>query len=584
MSIHPATRALLAGKKPAGTQGAKTAFTSSATISATDAKVETSASWSAGEPEKPRPAAAVVPGYVPPLPRPEDLASAPAAPRGERHKVKRRLVVGNVSKWIACDQREDLATHKWMLYVRGDEDRPDVSDVVSKVRFLIHPSYSPHDLVDVTQPPFHLTRRGWGEFPARVQIHFKGDRDKPIDVIHHIKLDRTYTGLQTRGAETLVDVWLHDIKREATKAPKVKRELADEEDAPYSEGWVIPHDDPRTGMVPPSVLEQLQGLPCDNSIKTENGVSPKPSMNGTEHHDSNVKVKSEENTANGKSLLNGESTVATSGSVATNGSPQSSYIKCKDKNGEPYYLPITLLPNNQKRQVVGLSVMPQEVALKKPTTSTTTTRTKSSFGITQLNGGGGNKGQTIRLANGKKSVTSQVKTENNEHHQQITGIALPPKQSNSHSLIRVNSHSVYQPSSILRASSSVPSSAPRPQIGIVRTSSSSSLPPGTSLLKRSAVNGFSVSPAPSPCPSPSRPSSAAPPTTLTELERATPNVSLDTWNKILGRDQDDETQADVENRLAKKGMHLLKKQIRYYVFLRYSYSGRNYISLYFVYL
>ena len=93
--------------------------------------------------------------------------------RGMHHKVKRRFVVGNVSKWIACDQREDLATHKWMIYVRGDRDHPDVSDVVAKVRFLIHPSYHPHDLVEVANAPFHLTRRGWGEFPARVQIHFR---------------------------------------------------------------------------------------------------------------------------------------------------------------------------------------------------------------------------------------------------------------------------------------------------------------------------------------------------------------------------------------------------------------------------
>ncbi|KTF88537.1 hypothetical protein cypCar_00004526 [Cyprinus carpio] len=59
------------------------------------------------------------------------------------------------------------------------------------------------------EPPFHLTRRGWGEFPVRVQIHFKDQRNKRIDIIHHLKLDRTYTGLQTLGAETVVDVELH---------------------------------------------------------------------------------------------------------------------------------------------------------------------------------------------------------------------------------------------------------------------------------------------------------------------------------------------------------------------------------------
>ncbi|TRY69740.1 hypothetical protein DNTS_035419 [Danionella cerebrum] len=103
--------------------------------------------------------------------------------------VKKTIVVGNVSKYIAPDKREenDQSTHKWMVYVRGSRKEPTIDHFVKK-------------------PPFHLTRRGWGEFPVRVQIHFKDQRNKRIDIIHHLKLDRTYTGLQTLGAETVVDV------------------------------------------------------------------------------------------------------------------------------------------------------------------------------------------------------------------------------------------------------------------------------------------------------------------------------------------------------------------------------------------
>jgi transcription initiation factor IIF auxiliary subunit len=70
-----------------------------------------------------------------------------------------------------------------MLYVRGSKEEPDLSDVVAKVRFLIHQSYHPNNLIEVHRPPFHLTRRGWGEFPARFvsfgterlfcQLHFR---------------------------------------------------------------------------------------------------------------------------------------------------------------------------------------------------------------------------------------------------------------------------------------------------------------------------------------------------------------------------------------------------------------------------
>lgn len=40
----------------------------------------------------------------------------------------------------------------------------------------------------LSEPPFHLTRRGWGEFPVRIQIHFKDPRNKRIDIIHQLKV------------------------------------------------------------------------------------------------------------------------------------------------------------------------------------------------------------------------------------------------------------------------------------------------------------------------------------------------------------------------------------------------------------
>ncbi|OCT81054.1 YEATS domain containing 2 L homeolog isoform X1 [Xenopus laevis] len=125
--------------------------------------------------------------------------------------VKKTIVVGNVSKYIPPDKREenDQSTHKWMVYVRGSRKEPSIDHFVKKVWFFLHPSYKPNDLVEVSEPPFHLTRRGWGEFPVRVQIHFKDSQNKRIDIIHNLKLDRTYTGLQNLGAETVVEVEIY---------------------------------------------------------------------------------------------------------------------------------------------------------------------------------------------------------------------------------------------------------------------------------------------------------------------------------------------------------------------------------------
>ncbi|XP_075717418.1 YEATS domain-containing protein 2 isoform X2 [Rhinoderma darwinii] len=127
-----------------------------------------------------------------------------------RRFVKKTIVVGNVSKYIPPDKREenDQSTHKWMIYVRGSRKEPSIDHFVKKVWFFLHPSYKPNDLVEVREPPFHLRRRGWGEFPVRVQIHFQDSQNKRIDIIHNLKLDRTYTGLQTLGAETVVEVEL----------------------------------------------------------------------------------------------------------------------------------------------------------------------------------------------------------------------------------------------------------------------------------------------------------------------------------------------------------------------------------------
>lgn len=128
-----------------------------------------------------------------------------------RNKSKHRLLVGNISKWMSTENDEDSSTHKWMVYVRGPKESPDISHIVSKIVFYLHPSYRPNDVIEVTESPFHLCRRGWGEFPLRAQICFKNHFNKPIDIIHNLKLDKTYSGRQTLGNETLVDVYLHDV-------------------------------------------------------------------------------------------------------------------------------------------------------------------------------------------------------------------------------------------------------------------------------------------------------------------------------------------------------------------------------------
>uniref|UniRef100_A0A2A4K180 YEATS domain-containing protein n=1 Tax=Heliothis virescens TaxID=7102 RepID=A0A2A4K180_HELVI len=125
-------------------------------------------------------------------------------------KYRYRIVIGNTSKYAPAASRADRSTHKWLLYVRGPAAAPDLSAVVTAVRVRLHHSYAPHHTVHIHKPPYHVSRRGWGEFPAKVELHFAlPERNRPACVEHTIKLDRNYTGLQTLGAETVIDVWLY---------------------------------------------------------------------------------------------------------------------------------------------------------------------------------------------------------------------------------------------------------------------------------------------------------------------------------------------------------------------------------------
>ena len=51
-----------------------------------------------------------------------------------------------------------------------------------------------------SRPPYKLTRRGWGEFPLRIQFYFINEtHNTPVDVIHLLKLDTSHSGFETFG-------------------------------------------------------------------------------------------------------------------------------------------------------------------------------------------------------------------------------------------------------------------------------------------------------------------------------------------------------------------------------------------------
>lgn len=162
-----------------------------------------------------------VPRYIPPLEKPLNIPSLNSS--RHRNQTRHLIVVGNTSKYIGNEKSKDGVTHKWLVYIKTKTEIP-LETFVKKVRFFLHPSYKPNDVVEVQNPPFQLSRRGWGEFPIRIQLYFAAaTQQKPLQVYHNLVLDRRMTGLQTMGAETVVEVWLSsDNQISATLAQQLK--------------------------------------------------------------------------------------------------------------------------------------------------------------------------------------------------------------------------------------------------------------------------------------------------------------------------------------------------------------------------
>ncbi|CAO1428708.1 unnamed protein product [Diamesa serratosioi] len=149
-----------------------------------------------------------IPRYISPIKQNVEIPKLNSS-RGKNHS-KHLIVVGNTSIYIGDEKSKDAVTHKWLVFLRTKTSVP-IEDIVQKVRFYLHPSYRPNDVIDVTSPPFQLTRRGWGEFPIRLMVHFyKHVQQKPVQIIHSIVLDKECTRHQIMGAETILEMWINN--------------------------------------------------------------------------------------------------------------------------------------------------------------------------------------------------------------------------------------------------------------------------------------------------------------------------------------------------------------------------------------
>uniref|UniRef100_A0A0P4W7X7 YEATS domain-containing protein n=1 Tax=Scylla olivacea TaxID=85551 RepID=A0A0P4W7X7_SCYOL len=206
-----------------------TTLTANTTITATDSSSESNAlplpfshcsdeisdksqTYAAKEANRSRPPS---PKHL--LPLPPDNTATISQGRQQQLQNKRRLIVGNTYQYLAPVPGEELVDsfrYKWQLYVRAPPSDPDTSTFLQSVTFILDHSYAPHHIITIKQPPFVLSRRGWGEFKVQLTLRFMDQRNKPICLLHPLVLSRqddalALTGLWRLGQENWYDLWVY---------------------------------------------------------------------------------------------------------------------------------------------------------------------------------------------------------------------------------------------------------------------------------------------------------------------------------------------------------------------------------------
>ncbi|KAI4291152.1 YEATS domain-containing protein 4 [Pancytospora philotis] len=90
------------------------------------------------------------------------------------------VIIGSESRIIPMEEREiPELSHSWTCYVRAQPS------LVKSVQFKLHESF-PNPIRTVSEAPFELTERGWGEFSVQVKIVLFND--ERVQTSHFLKL------------------------------------------------------------------------------------------------------------------------------------------------------------------------------------------------------------------------------------------------------------------------------------------------------------------------------------------------------------------------------------------------------------
>jgi len=96
------------------------------------------------------------------------------------------IVIGNTHTKLVVDEEKSRNAHKWTVFVRPQNNDDDISSLIEKVKFDLHPTFFP-SVVTVDTTPFEISRTGWGTFDVDVKVFLKNGVVK--DFVHNLSFE-----------------------------------------------------------------------------------------------------------------------------------------------------------------------------------------------------------------------------------------------------------------------------------------------------------------------------------------------------------------------------------------------------------
>lgn len=106
------------------------------------------------------------------------------------------VIIGSEANYIQNEQREvPELSHRWKCYVRAQPS------LIKSVQFRLHESFH-NPVLNITEPPFEINEKGWGEF--NIQIRILLFNDEKVQTSHYLALHAESYPYVSERTDTIV--------------------------------------------------------------------------------------------------------------------------------------------------------------------------------------------------------------------------------------------------------------------------------------------------------------------------------------------------------------------------------------------